>query len=289
MTRLAALALLAALPATAEAACREETAGAARYAVCEFNPQTDDLRLFLNGETGRPYGEFDLVNAALEAKGETLAFAMNAGMYHKDRTPVGLYVENYEEKKRLSTKDGPGNFHLLPNGVFWIGADGAAGVTETTEFARQFPSPACGRGVRGEGESTHNAANVSDAPSPPASLPLKKRQRGEACVAFATQSGPMLVIDGALHPKFLIDATSRKRRNGVGVRTDGTAVFVLSDTAVTFHEFAAYFRDTVKAPNALYLDGTISRLFAPDLGRNDPGLAMGPIAGVVIPLKGTTP
>ncbi len=261
MTRLAALAILAAaLPAGAEAACREDAAGAARYVVCEFDPATDDIRLFLNGETGRPYGEFDLVNAGLQAKGETLLFAMNAGMYHKDRTPVGLYVENGAELKKLSTKDGPGNFHLLPNGVFWIGDDGAAQVTETTEFARLSPSLACGRG-QGEG----------------------------ACVAYATQSGPMLVIDGALHPKFLVDATSRKRRNGVGVRDDGAVVFAISDTAVTFHEFATYFRDTLKTPNALYLDGTISRLFSTDLGRNDPGLAMGPIVGVVIPMKGTTP
>ena len=93
----------------------------------------------------------------------------------------------------------------------------------------------------------------------------------------------MLVIDGALHPKFLIDATSRKRRNGVGVRADGTVVFAISDTAVTFHEFASYFRDTLKTPNALYLDGAISRFYAPEIERNDPGLPMGPIVGVVAP------
>ncbi len=91
----------------------------------------------------------------------------------------------------------------------------------------------------------------------------------------------MLVIDGAIHPKFLADSTSRKRRNGVGIRDDGAAVFVISDTAVTFHEFALYFRDTLNCPNALYLDGTISRLFAPEIGRDEPGLAMGPIVGVV--------
>lgn len=265
MKRLAAIAFLAAAaaPAAAGAACRNETSGLARYAVCEFDPQTDDLRLFLNAESGRPYGEFDLVNASLQAKGETLLFAMNAGMYHKDRTPVGLYVENGVELKKISAKDGPGNFHLLPNGVFWIGGGDAAQVTQTPDFTA-LPLLACGRG-----------------------RPAAPDER--ACVAFATQSGPMLVIDGALHPKFLVDATSRKRRNGVGVREDGTVVFAISDTAVTFHEFATYFRDALRTPNALYLDGTISRLFSTDLGRNDPGLAMGPIVGVVIPMKGTTP
>ncbi len=248
--RLAASSLLAAaaLAGAAEAACREDTPGAARYVVCDFNPQTDDVRLFLNDADGARYMEFGAVAAALEAKGETLAFAMNAGMYHKDRSPVGLYVEKGEALKKLSTADGPGNFHLKPNGVFWIDEGGAAGVAETEEFRRRFLPPQAGEQTK---------------------------------VRYATQSGPMLVIGGAIHPKFLADATSKKRRNGVGVRDDGAVVFALSDTAVTFHEFASYFRDALKTPNALYLDGTISRAFAPDIGRNDPGLPMGPIVGVV--------
>lgn len=249
MTRIpAAIAAFAALTGAAEAACREANDGAAKYAVCEFDPKADDLRLFLRGADGAPYGEFDAVNAALAAKGGRLVFAMNAGMYHKDRTPVGLYVENSKTLKKISTKDGPGNFHLKPNGVFWIDDAGAARVTETSAFAAAAPEP-----------------------------------------RYATQSGPMLVIDSAIHPKFLVDATSRKRRNGVGVRADGTVVFAISDTAVTFYEFAAYFRDTLKAPNALYLDGTISRLYAPEIARNEPGLPMGPIIGVVkkLPAEGT--
>jgi len=235
---------VALMATSADAACRAESQGDARYVVCEFDPRTDDMRLFLNGATGAPYGEFDLVRAALEENGETLVFAMNAGMYHKDRTPVGLYIENGEQFQKLSTRDGPGNFHLKPNGVFWIWTeDGARGAHV------------------GDTDTYQNAAHD--------------------VVAFATQSGPMLVIDGALHPKFLTDATSRKRRNGVGVRDDGAVVFALSDTAVTFHEFARFFRDTADCPNALYLDGAISRVFSADLGRNDPGLRMGPIVGVV--------
>ncbi len=282
MPRLAALALLAAaLPVGAQAACRTETAGGARLVVCDFHPAADDLRLFLNDAAGRPYGEFDLVKAALEAKGETLRFAMNAGMYHKNRTPVGLYVENGAELKKISTKDGPGNFHLLPNGVFWIDESGAAGVTETGAFALAFPSPACGSAVTNEAGSPPGGAPVSGARSSPAPRPLK-REKAEGCLRYATQSGPMLVVDGAIHPKFLPEATSRKRRNGVGVRDDGAVVFAISDSAVTFHEFATFFRDTLKTPNALYLDGTISRLYAPDIARDEPGLPMGPIIGVVV-------
>jgi uncharacterized protein YigE (DUF2233 family) len=100
---------------------------------------------------------------------------------------------------------------------------------------------------------------------------------------FATQSGPMLVIDGALHPRFLPDSPSRYVRNGVGVSADGTrALFAISQSPVNFTEFARLFRDGLGLPQALYLDGSISRLYAPDLGRRDLGLPMGPIVGTVV-------
>ena len=93
----------------------------------------------------------------------------------------------------------------------------------------------------------------------------------------------MLVIDGALHPRFLRNSTSRFVRNGVGTSDDGqTAVFVISNTPVTFHTFGSFFRDHLGLRNALYFDGNVSRLRAPDLGRNDIGFgALGPIIGVV--------
>ena len=249
MSRAPYLALAAtAVAVPAEAACREETVVAARYAVCEFDPKTDDIRLFLNDPAGARYAEFDRVDEGLKENGERLIFAMNAGMYHRDRTPVGLYIEGGEQKAKLSTKDGPGNFHLKPNGVFWISG-----------------APAQGGGRIAAVETTDGF--LAAAPD----------------IRYATQSGPMLVIDGAIHPKFLPHSTSLKRRNGVGVREDGTVVFAISDTAVAFHEFAAFFRDALKCPNALYLDGAISRLYAPEIGRDEPGLPMGPIVGVVAP------
>ena len=92
----------------------------------------------------------------------------------------------------------------------------------------------------------------------------------------------MLVIDGALHPRFLVDSDSRYVRNGVGVSPDGqTAWFAISDRAVTFHEFARFFRDALGARNALYFDGSISRLYAPSISRADWGSRMGPIIGYV--------
>ena len=99
---------------------------------------------------------------------------------------------------------------------------------------------------------------------------------------LATQSGPMLVIDGELHPRFLVDSDSRYIRNGVGVSPDGqTAFFAISDKPVTFHEFGRLFRDGLGVRDALYFDGSISRLYAPGLNRADFGRSLGPMVGLV--------
>lgn len=213
----------------------------ADFVVCRFDPAVHEIRLFLNNADGEPYGHFNWVNEALAEQGETLLFAMNAGMYHEDRSPVGFYREADKDVTPVNTKDGSGNFHLKPNGVFYVLENGAAGVDETGVYL------------------------------------MTKRKPPR----YATQSGPMLVINGAIHPRFLQDSDSLKRRNGVGVSEEGDVIFVLADTPVRFYDFASYFRDVLKTPNALYLDGSISRLYAPELDRNDPGVAMGPIVGVV--------
>lgn len=99
---------------------------------------------------------------------------------------------------------------------------------------------------------------------------------------LATQSGPMLVIDGELHPRFLVDSDSRYIRNGVGVSNDGqVAWFAISDRPVTFHEFGRLFRDGLQARDALYFDGSISRFYAPALNRADFGRSLGPMIGLV--------
>ena len=99
-------------------------------------------------------------------------------------------------------------------------------------------------------------------------------------IAFATQSGPMLVIDGKLHPKFDADGTSRYVRNGVGVGPDGTAMFVISNDMVSFGKFARLFRDELKTGNALYFDGSVSSLWDPTSGRMDSFVPIGPMVVV---------
>lgn len=242
MIRKAAL-LLAALwaaPAAGAVECSDVAYEGNRYSICEVDAAQEQLQLFLRDGNSQIYGHFSTLEEALAADSKTLAFATNAGMYHSDRSPVGLYVENGAQEMRLVTNAGPGNFGLLPNGIFCI-RGGRADVFETLAFEES--APAC---------------------------------------TYATQSGPMLVIDGKLHPRFLPDSDSYYVRNGVGTSADGSrAVFAISRNAVTFYQFGSLFRDFLKLPNALYFDGNISRLHAPQLGRSDVGFMMGPVVGVV--------
>jgi len=96
---------------------------------------------------------------------------------------------------------------------------------------------------------------------------------------LATQSGPMLVIDGRLHPKFAEQGASRNIRNGVGVIDEHRVVFAISKKAVSFGDFARLFRDHLRCANALYLDGRISGLYAPLVLHKNVLMPMGPIIG----------
>jgi uncharacterized protein YigE (DUF2233 family) len=96
-------------------------------------------------------------------------------------------------------------------------------------------------------------------------------------IAYATQSGPMLVIDGELHPRFEADGRSRHIRNGVGISPKGDPIFVISDEPVSFGKLARLFRDELHCRNALYFDGSVSSLWDPLNGRMDSFAAIGPM------------
>ncbi len=94
----------------------------------------------------------------------------------------------------------------------------------------------------------------------------------------------MLVINGDLHPRFLPEFGFAEYPQWCGRQCRWQrAVFVISNDAVNFHQFARLFRDRLGLPNALYFDGSISRLYAPELGRHDGGFPMGPMVGTVVP------
>ncbi|MFY8101770.1 MAG: hypothetical protein ACOVOA_17630, partial [Allorhizobium sp.] len=128
-TRFRTLVLLAAffLPSLAFAACEVMREGSASYLVCRFDPARDDIRLHLASPEGQVYGGFQSLRRQLWAERRVLTFAMNAGMYHDDLSPVGYFAEYGRVAKPAVTGGGWGNFHLLPNGVFLM-KDGKASV-----------------------------------------------------------------------------------------------------------------------------------------------------------------
>ncbi|KMW58686.1 hypothetical protein AIOL_003665 [Candidatus Rhodobacter oscarellae] len=228
-------------PATQAAECQAARFDGAGFTWCVVDLEAEQMRLWLHDDAGTPFGSFDRLDQHLSQSGARLGIAMNAGMYHPDRAPVGLYVEQSKTLAPIVTRAGPGNFGMLPNGVLCL-RDGGAAVMDSRAHA------------------------------------------GTLDCRFATQSGPLLVIDGALHPRFLADSDSRHIRNGVGVRANGREVVLgISDEPVNFHHFARFFRDLAGTANALYLDGKVSKLYVPGLDRHDLGLPMGPIIGTVKP------
>ena len=103
---------------------------------------------------------------------------------------------------------------------------------------------------------------------------------------YATQSGPMLVIDGKLHPAIQDDGPSRYTRNGVGVDSQGRAHFVMSERPVSFGKLARYYRDELGIANALYLDGNGSALWDPARERMDVTVPLGPL--IVVEKRATS-
>jgi uncharacterized protein YigE (DUF2233 family) len=214
----------------APVSCRQQTIGGARYRVCEI-PAAAVARLQLTARYagGRPVRTIARVDSLVRARGERLLFATNAGLYERVDSATGLLVADGSTYSRLNRSAGPANpcsvanFYCPPNAVFYV-AGGRAAVLSTADFAARGAS--------------------AGAPS------------------IASQSGPMLVRNGALARAFPANSQSRKVRNGVGVRADGSVVFAIADGAVTFHQFAVAFRDTLRCRDALFLDGAISQLYA---------------------------
>lgn len=213
-----------------------------RHTVCRVDLSREKLELFLNDETGTPFKRFATLQHWLGKHGRQLVFGMNAGMYHADYAPVGMFVANGRQTTPVNTMLGEGNFFLKPNGVFLVTASGAQ-VVESSQVARVHET-----------------------------------------LELATQSGPLLVLNGKLHPAFKLNSENRLFRNGVGVKSPKEVVFVNSEEPVNFHEFARLFRDRLLCKNALFLDGTVSSLHALELKRSDFRIDLGPLIGITAPL-----
>lgn len=177
----------------------------------------------------------------------------NAGMYKTNYEPQGLYIDPIvhssakygycNERFPLDVrKVSNDNFYLKPNGVFYIDLKGFYHIDTTEEFERIY-----------------NRDNVCK---------------------YATQSGPMLVINGRIHYLFTDKSKNQKIRNGVGLIDPKHVVFIISNEPTNFYDFAQLFKDIFNCKNALFLDGAISKMYLRDLNPGEKGGDFGPLISV---------
>src|SRR5688572_20890798 len=191
------------------------------FVTYEVDIKKSDLKLYWKDDKNETFKSIQNLKTWLETQKRTLVFAMNAGMYMQDNSPVGLYIENKKELSPLNTASASGNFYLKPNGVFYITTDNIPVICQTTDFVNNGK------------------------------------------IKYATQSGPMLVIDGMIHSAFKEGSANVNIRNGVGILPNNDVIFVMSKSEINFYDFASYFKK-LGCKNALYLDGFVSRTYLPE-------------------------
>lgn len=192
-----------------------------RFVSYIVNPKKQNLEFFWKNEKGKHFKNAENLISWLKNKNKKLLFSTNGGMYKKDNSPQGLYVENTITKSEIDTSNGSGNFYLKPNGVFYLTTDKNPMICKTEDFVNNGK------------------------------------------IKFATQSGPMLVIEGEIHTAFKKNSTNLNIRNGVGILPNNQIVFAISKMEINFYDFAEYFKK-IGCKNALYLDGFVSRTYLPE-------------------------
>lgn len=210
-----------------------------KFTVCRFDSRADELRLALTDSDGVVLRGFQRLAKKLGPDKTRVLFAMNAGMFEADGTPVGLLIRTGVQDHALNTSSGRGNFYLQPNGVFSIEV-GSIHIQTTQVFQVRHTRP-----------------------------------------IWATQSGPMLVTNGAVNPAFDANGTSQFVRNGVGLESNHEADFAISEEPVSFGKFARLFLTGLGCRDALYFDGAISSLWEPVADRMDHNHPLGPMVVVL--------
>lgn len=192
-----------------------------RFVSYIVNPKKQDLEFFWKNEKGEHFKNAENLISWLKSKNIKLLFSTNGGMYKKDNSPQGLYVENTITKSEIDTSNENGNFYLKPNGIFYLTTDKKPIICKTEDFVNN------------------------------------------GMIKYATQSGPMLVIDGEIHTAFKKNSTNLNIRNGVGILPNNQIIFAISKKEINFYDFAEYFKK-LGCKNALYLDGFVSRTYLPE-------------------------
>lgn len=193
--------------------------------------RAEKINLHWKDNTGKAYQYFANLNAQKPFKA-----LINAGIYSSDNTPAGLYIENFNVKKRLNNRQGKGNFHLQPNGVFFIDKNNQASILSTADFLKKYGDLALG-------ENT--------------------------LIRLATQSGPMLLIDGKINPILKANSETRYARTGVCLNQQQEVILFATDDGVlpansNLYDFAQAAKQ-FGCIDALYLDGKISKLYVRDV------------------------
>lgn len=180
----------------------------------------------------------DLVN---DIGKEKVLFVTNGGMFTKDRKALGYLSFKGESISQINLKDSDyGNFYLKPNGVFYI-HNNNGNILETNKFKNQ---------VIGKNITPY----------------------------LATQSGPLLLENGNIHPAFNKGSKNKYIRNGVGIVSGKNhIVFAISNRPVNFYDFSLFFKEALSCRNALYLDGNISAMYIPELKREQYRGSFGPV------------
>ena len=198
------------------------------YTMFIVDPKQYRISLFNQNEKTGDFFDFPNIKKEIEEQGGSLLFAMNAGMYKPDRTPQGLYINNGKTYSPVDTVklNGQGNFYdLPPNGILIITNDNEPQVIKTDDYLKL------------------DSSQISN-------------------IRLASQSGPMMVIDGKKNNYFTEGSHNLHVRNAVGVNQEGDLVFIISNDKVNFYEFAELYQ-FLGCSNALYLDGAISTATIP--------------------------
>ncbi len=214
----------------------------AAYSIFTVHPIYSDIRIFnRNGKDS--IHNFSSVYKLATQEEKDLLFITNGGMFTQDRTAKGLLIENGKIIKPIDRDtSGYGNFYMQPNGILAIDSMRNGHIVPTQHFD---------------------------------SLMLQHS------IQYATQSGPMMIMDSTINDKFTDGSKNKYVRNGVGLTNKGEFVFIISREEVSFYDISAVLL-SAGCRQALYLDGFVSRFYVPehDIGALEDGNRLGPLIAI---------
>lgn len=200
-----------------------------KFIACQVDLRKERVDLYWKDKDNRPYGSLFALQKEVLKVGKHMFFAINAGMYQQDLAPLGLFVSEGKTLHPMNLRTGNTNFYMNPNGVFYVDSAGA-GILPTSVYKLAKNNP-----------------------------------------RVATQSGPILILNGKITNSAVMSPSSKSTniRNAVCVTDVKRPKFVISEDVVTFYDLASFLLNDLHCKNALYLDGGVSSIYAPQIHRKD--------------------